>query len=52
MTKRDRRQTPTSASLTAGELKPYSENTELKADTAQCCAQLALITASAFYLGG
>jgi hypothetical protein len=41
MKKRDRRPTPTSASLTAGELKPYSESIEVKPDTA-----------SAFYLDG
>ena len=52
MKKRDRRRTPTNTSLVAGWDEAVPENTELKADTAQCCAQLALITASAFYLDG
>ena len=52
MKKRDRRQTPIRASLTAGWADAVPESTEVKPDTAQCCAQLALITASAFYLDG
>ena len=56
MTKRDRRQTPIRASLTAGWPDAVPESTEVKAQPAQAwlCEPTKSIpdTASAFYLGG